>query len=89
MPPRNERHLRRAGQWTGIELTILAEFHPKPFDGRVRPGENVFRSVWDGQEKDLVLGEGRELRFVPLADVTAMHVPPYIKDYVRQLADLL
>ncbi|MDH6108134.1 8-oxo-dGTP pyrophosphatase MutT (NUDIX family) [Kitasatospora sp. MAP12-15] len=69
----------------GIDVPGLLPLDVVPYGDHDTVAERYFHAIWDGDPQELVCGEGQELRFVPLAEVQGMKVPPHIKDYIRQL----
>ncbi|MFC9331839.1 NUDIX domain-containing protein [Kitasatospora sp. NPDC057015] len=76
---------RELREETGLDVAALEPFEPAPFGGQEADGGRFFHASLDVDPGELVLGEGRELRFVPLAEVPAMKVPPALKDCLRQV----
>ncbi|GAB2723944.1 NUDIX domain-containing protein [Kitasatospora kifunensis] len=80
-----ETAVRELREETGLDVEGLLPFDPVPFEGQDHARHPLFHAVVDVDPAGLVLGEGQDLRLVPLADVPSMKVPPYQKDYLRQL----
>ncbi|MER5351903.1 NUDIX domain-containing protein [Kitasatospora sp. NPDC002551] len=75
---------RELREETGLDVEGLLPFDPVTA-GTDTGGTRHFHAIVDVDPGRLVLGEGRELRLVPIAEVAGMKVPPHLKDYVRQL----
>ncbi|MEV0190657.1 NUDIX domain-containing protein [Kitasatospora purpeofusca] len=69
---------------TGLDVEALLPFDPVRVEGDTG-AIRFFHAVVDVDPARLVLGEGQELRLVPVPEVQGMKVPPDLKDYVRQL----
>ncbi len=76
---------RELREETGLDVPELVPFDPAPFDGHDTARARFFHAVREVDPGELVLGEGPELRLVPLAEVESMRVPPALKEYLRQL----
>ncbi|MEV1012051.1 NUDIX domain-containing protein [Streptomyces sp. NPDC049881] len=74
---------REIEEETGIVPDTLHEAVVTPYDPRKRP-PHVFVGTWSGQESELVLGEGQELRLHPL-DALPTPMPPHVRHYIHQL----
>ncbi|MEY9956755.1 isochorismatase family protein [Streptacidiphilus sp. MAP5-52] len=68
-----------------IRVEDLVPFRA-PAEDYGRGEHKLFRLRWNGVVEDLVLGEGRELRMVPIDAIADMHVPPHVKANVLHLA---
>ncbi|MFJ9607662.1 NUDIX domain-containing protein [Kitasatospora sp. NPDC101176] len=77
--------VRELREETGLDVPGLLPFDPVPYEGATTGPYRFFHAVVDVDPADLVLGEGRELRFVPIAEARGMKVPPAVLDYLRQL----
>ncbi|WP_234357182.1 NUDIX domain-containing protein [Streptomyces sp. NBRC 110028] len=75
--------LRELKEETGITPDTIEEATVAPYDALKTP-PHVFLGTWDGEERELVLGEGQELRLVPLAHLPDK-MPPHIRHYILQL----
>lgn len=75
--------LREIKEETGIVPDTIEEAVVAPYDPLKAP-PHVFLGTWDGEESELVLGEGQALRLVPL-DRLPEPMPPHIRDYILQL----
>ncbi|GAA1101665.1 NUDIX domain-containing protein [Nocardiopsis composta] len=75
--------IREVFEETGIRLASVerAEVEPHASE-RVPPP--VFRASFDGDEADLVLGEGQELRFVHPDGDLPEPIPPHIRHYIAR-----
>ncbi|MFJ9953246.1 NUDIX domain-containing protein [Kitasatospora sp. NPDC091207] len=76
---------RELREETGLDVEGLLPLDVVPFGDHDPVAKRLYHAVVDVDPARLVCREGQELRLVPLADVQAMHVPPHVKDYVRQL----
>jgi 8-oxo-dGTP pyrophosphatase MutT (NUDIX family) len=76
---------RELREETGLDVEGLLPFDPVPFEGDEAATTRFFHAIVDVDPDQLVLGEGQELRLVPFAEVRSMKVPPFVKDYLRQL----
>ncbi|SDT83080.1 NUDIX domain-containing protein [Streptomyces sp. TLI_053] len=75
---------RELREETGLDVEALLPFDPVRAEGDTGTAR-YFHAIVDVDPTRLVLGEGQELRLVPIPEVQAMKVPPSLKDYVRQL----
>ncbi len=75
---------RELREETGLDVEALLPFDPVRAEGDTGT-VRFFHAIVDVDPARLVLGEGQELRLVPIAEVQGMKVPPDLKDYVRQL----
>jgi 8-oxo-dGTP pyrophosphatase MutT (NUDIX family) len=75
--------LREIKEETGIVPDTIEEAAVTPYDPLKTP-PHVFLGTWDGEESELVLGEGQALRLVPLARLPEK-MPPHIRHYILQL----
>ncbi|MFI0821487.1 NUDIX domain-containing protein [Streptomyces sp. NPDC021098] len=75
--------LREIKEETGIVPDTIEEAAVTPYDPLKTP-PHVFLGTWDGEEGELVLGEGQALRLVPL-DRLPEPMPPHIRHYILQL----
>ncbi|WP_329493777.1 NUDIX hydrolase [Kitasatospora herbaricolor] len=81
-----ETAAREVLEEAGITVTGLRPM-PGPHHELVHRLTSVLHSVWDGPEADLRLGdEGLAVRMVPLGEVPARKVPPYMRHYLPLLA---
>ncbi|GAA2266752.1 hypothetical protein GCM10010430_59770 [Kitasatospora cystarginea] len=76
---------RELREETGLDVPGLLPFEPVPFEDHDPTRERIFHAIVDLDPDQLVLGEGQELRLVPIGEVQSMKVPPMLKDYIRQL----
>ncbi|GGV19173.1 hypothetical protein GCM10010495_37620 [Kitasatospora herbaricolor] len=83
-----ETAAREVLEEAGITVTGLRPL-PGPHHELVHRLTSVLHAVQDGPEADLRLGdEGLAVRMVPLGEVPALKVPPYMRHYLPLLADL-
>ncbi|MFB7379234.1 NUDIX domain-containing protein [Kitasatospora purpeofusca] len=75
---------RELREETGLDVEALLPFDPVRAEGDTGT-IRYFHAIVDVDPARLVLGEGQELRLVPIPEVQGMRVPPDLKDYVRQL----
>ncbi|GAA2299783.1 hypothetical protein [Streptomyces violaceusniger] len=61
-----------------IEEAVVTPYDP------LKTPPHVFLGAWEGEENELVLGEGQALRLVPLA-LLPERMPPHIRHYILQL----
>ena len=80
-----ENARRELREETGLDVEGLLALDMVPFEGDDSATTRFFHAIVDVNPADLVLGEGQELRLVPFAEVQSMKVPPFVKDYLRQL----
>ncbi|MFE2283867.1 NUDIX domain-containing protein [Streptomyces sp. NPDC059443] len=69
----------------GIDVEGLLPLDVVPYEADDTEAHRWFHAIVDVDPDQLVCGEGQEVRLVPLGEVQSMHVPPHIKDYLRQL----
>ena len=82
-----ENAAREVLEEAGIQVSGL-RIVPGPHHDLVSPLTRVLHAVWDGPESDLRLGdEGLAVRMVPLHEVPALKVPPYLRHYLPLLAE--
>ncbi|WP_051836180.1 NUDIX hydrolase [Streptomyces sp. NRRL WC-3742] len=80
-----ETAAREVREEAGIEITRVRPV-PGPQHDQVSPFTRVLRAHWDGPDSDLRLGdEGQAVRMVPLDEVLALKVPPYLHHYLPLL----
>ncbi|MEV7775113.1 NUDIX domain-containing protein [Kitasatospora sp. NPDC086791] len=77
--------VRELREETGLDVPGLRPFHPDPREGDAATRRPAFHAVVDVDPAELVLGEGQELRFVPIAEAQGMRVPPDLKVHLRGL----
>ncbi|MFJ6898203.1 NUDIX domain-containing protein [Streptomyces hokutonensis] len=82
-----ETILRELREETGIVAVVIEEVAVTAYEAGKTP-PHVFVMVWDGNEDELVLGEGQELRLFPL-DALPEPMPPHVRHYIKQLAQRL
>ncbi|MFF3074205.1 NUDIX domain-containing protein [Kitasatospora sp. NPDC057904] len=81
-----ESAVREVREEAGIEITGLRSL-PDPHHDLGLPLTRVLHAVWDGPDSELRLGdEGQGVRMVPLDEVLALNVPPYMQHYLPLLA---
>ncbi|MEU9130431.1 NUDIX domain-containing protein [Kitasatospora sp. NPDC048540] len=76
---------RELREETGLDVPGLLPFLPAPAAGTGTEGMRFFHAVHEVDPAELVLGEGQELRLVPLAEVGSLPMPPALKVLLRQL----
>ncbi|MCG6495713.1 NUDIX hydrolase [Kitasatospora sp. A2-31] len=82
-----ETAVREVREEAGIEITGLRAL-PDPPDDLGLPLTRVLHAERDGEEIDLRLGdEGLAVRMVPLDEVLALKVPPYMQHYLPMLVE--
>ncbi|MEU0844184.1 NUDIX domain-containing protein [Streptomyces sp. NPDC005962] len=77
--------LREIKEEAGITPDTIGEAEVTPYDPLKAP-PHVFLGTWDGEESELVLGEGQALRLAPLAELPEK-MPPHIRHYILQLTE--
>lgn len=75
--------LREIKEETGITPDTIEEATVAPYTP-LKTSPHVFLGTWDGEESELVLGEGQALRLIPLTQLPE-RMPPHIRHYILQL----
>jgi 8-oxo-dGTP diphosphatase len=76
--------VRELQEEAGLEVADLAELfavHDEHGSGQMI---SFFVGFWDGNEQALPLTEGVKLQFFPIEQLTALTIPPYIRDGVHR-----
>ncbi|GAA2112989.1 hypothetical protein GCM10009759_56270 [Kitasatospora saccharophila] len=81
-----ETAARETREEAGITITRIRPL-PGPHHPLVHPTTRVLHAQWNGPDAELRLGdEGTAVRMVPLAELPALRVPPYLEHYLPRLA---
>lgn len=75
--------IREVAEETGILLDRVERVRAVDGDG---DGTPLFRGAFDGDESDLVLGEGQELRLVFPSGPLPEPMPPHIRRHIARLS---
>jgi 8-oxo-dGTP diphosphatase len=75
------RELQEEAGLTAEGLSELFDVHDADGSGQMI---TFFAGTWDGDEKQLPLAEGVELRFFDPEDLEGLKIPPYINDGIRR-----